>query len=477
MRRQRKTRIIATLGPASASKEMIRKLVLAGADVFRLNMSHGTHEETAERLKFIREVEGETGRPIGVMVDLQGPKLRVGAFENDVVTLESGDTFRLDLSDRKGTRERVCLPHPEIYAAVSEGTELLLDDGRLRLEVTKVGKDFLETRVLVGGKLSNRKGVNVPRAVLPVGPLTEKDRTDLEFALTLSVDWVALSFIQRPQDVRDVRAITGDQVLLLAKIEKPVALEHIQEILAMSDGLMVARGDLGVELQVQDVPGVQKRLIREARRAGKAVVVATQMLESMVKSPLPTRAEVSDVANAIYEGADAVMLSAESAAGDYPEEAVTIMDRVAQKAEHDANYYRNMDVDTMTPEPTTSDAIMAAARQVAETISAKAIVTYTTSGATARRASRQRPLVPILVLTPRLKTARQLAIRWGLHCVDTEDAHNFRDMVDGACNACVAEGFAEQGDKIVITAGVPFGRAGRTNILRVAEIGEPVNGE
>jgi len=473
MRRKRKTRIIATLGPASSSKEMIRKLVLAGADVFRLNMSHSDHAGTAERLKFIREVEEEVGRPLGVMVDLQGPKLRIGAFENDSVTLTPGDSFRLDMEDRPGDQGRVRLPHPELYKAVSEGTELLLDDGRLRLTVTRAAEDFMETTVVVGGRLSNRKGVNVPKAMLPVGPLTDKDRSDLDFALTLDIDWVALSFIQRPQDIRDVREITDDKVLLLAKIEKPVALDHIHEILAMADGLMVARGDLGVELQVEDVPGVQKRLIREARRVGKAVVVATQMLESMIKSPLPTRAEVSDVANAIFEGADAVMLSAESAAGDYPEEAVSIMDRVAQKVENDASYHRNLDSDTQTPEPTTSDAITAAARQVAETLSAKAIVSYTTSGATARRASRQRPLVPILVLTPKVTTARQLAIRWGLHCVVTEDAHNFRDMVEGACKACVDEGFGRDGDRVVITAGVPFGRAGRTNTLRVVEIGEP----
>jgi pyruvate kinase len=473
MRRQRKTKIIATLGPASSSKDMIRQLVEAGADVFRLNMSHSSHADTAERMRFIREVEKETARPLGVMVDLQGPKLRIGTFKDEAVILTPGDFFRLDMVPTPGDETRVCLPHPEIYKAVREGTELLLDDGRLRLVVTAVGDGALDTEVLVGGKLSNRKGVNVPQAMLPVGPLTEKDHKDLEFALTLDIDWIALSFIQRPEDIRDVREIVGDRALLLAKIEKPVALEHIPDILDLSDGLMVARGDLGVELQVEDVPGVQKRLIRAARAAGKAVVVATQMLESMIKSPLPTRAEVSDVANAIFEGADAVMLSAESAAGDYPVAAVRIMNRVARKVESDPFYHTSMDAETTIPEATTSDAISAAARQVAETLSAKAIVSYTTSGATARRASRQRPSVPILVLTPRLATARQLAIRWGLHCVETEDAHNPKEMVERATAVAESEGFASAGDKIVVTAGVPFGRAGSTNILRVAEIGGP----
>jgi pyruvate kinase len=470
MRRQRSTRVIATLGPASSTREVITKLYLAGADAFRLNMSHGAHADVAKLYQTIRDVEKEVGRPIGIIADLQGPKLRIGTFSENRITLRQGAKFRLDLDTGDGDETRVSLPHPEIFAVMKEGASLLLDDGKIRLTVNKVGKGFAETTVEVGGALSNRKGVNVPNVILPLAALTEKDLEDLKFVLSLGVDWVALSFVQRPKDVAEARKLVQGRALLMAKIEKPSAVQTIDEIIAEADGVMVARGDLGVELHVEDVPGIQKQIIRRARAAGKTVVVATQMLESMITAPVPTRAEVSDVANAVFDGADAVMLSGESAAGAYPVEAVSVMDRVAIKVESDPLYLKGARQELAVPEPTTADAISAAAHQVSDTIKAAAILTYTSSGSTALRAARERPQVPLLVLTPNLNTARRLAIVWGLHCIVTEDAKSFQDMINKACRGALASGFAKIDDRIVITAGMPFGSPGKTNVLRIARV-------
>ncbi|RMF08574.1 MAG: pyruvate kinase [Alphaproteobacteria bacterium] len=470
MRRQRSTRIVATLGPASATIERIRALHKAGADVFRLNMSHGSHDDVAALYQAIREMEKTATWPVGVMVDLQGPKLRIGRFEEGSVTLREGAAFRLDLDSAPGSTERVQLPHPEIISVLKPGLTLLLDDGRIRLRVEDVGRDHVATRVVVGGRLSDRKGVNVPHAILPVEAMTEKDRIDLEFALDLGVDWVALSFVQRPQDVRDARDLVNGRAGIIAKIEKPAAIDSLDEILDLADGVMVARGDLGVELPLEEVPGLQKRIVRRARAAGKTVVVATQMLESMIRAPIPTRAEVSDVANAVFDGADAVMLSGESAVGDFPEEAVGVMDRVARTVEDDPLYLGAAQSDLTIPEPTTADAISAAARQVADTVNASAIVTYTTSGSTAIRAARERPKKPVLVLTPNLRTARRLALTWGLHCVHTEDARSFQDMIDKACHWALRTEMVDVGGRIVIMAGMPFGSPGKTNTLRIARV-------
>ena len=468
MHRQRSTRIIATLGPASSSMEAIRNLHEAGADVFRLNMSHGRHDDITALYHAIRKVEENARWPIGVMVDLQGPKLRIGAFADGAVTLTEGQRFRLDLDKALGANERVNLPHPEIFSVMGGGVRLLLDDGKIRLRVLSHARDHVETEVEVGGKLSNRKGVNVPHVVLPVAAMTDKDRQDLDFALKLGVDWVALSFVQRPEDVREARAIIAGRAGIIAKIEKPSAFVSLDDILEEADGVMVARGDLGVELPPEEVPGIQKRIVRRARAIGKPVIVATQMLESMVQSPVPTRAEVSDVANAVFDGADAIMLSGESAAGAYPCEAVSVMDRVAFTVESDPLYLAAAQGDLLIPEPTTADAISAAARQVAETINAAAIVTYTTSGSTAIRAARERPKKPILVLTPVLGTARRLALVWGLHCVHTEDAKSFQDMINKACHWALKTELVDIGDRVVIMAGMPFGSPGKTNTLRIA---------
>jgi pyruvate kinase len=468
MRRQRSTKIVATLGPASSKPAEIRALFEAGADVFRLNFSHGTAQDHKARAAAIRELEGELGRPIGMLADLQGPKLRIGTFANGPVTLAPGSPFRLELNQRPGDETGVTLPHPEIFAALEKDLDLLLDDGRIRLRVLKHGNDFAETEVITGGKLSDRKGVNVPGALLPLAALTDKDRADLQTALDIDVDWIALSFIQRPEDIAEARKLIAGRAAVLSKIEKPAALERLDEIIELSDAIMVARGDLGVELPIQDVPGLQKRIIRAARRAGRPVVVATQMLESMVASPFPTRAEVSDVATAVYDGADAIMLSAESASGQYPREAVEMMNRIAEQVERDPLYRSIMDAEHANPEATAADAITAAAAQVAQTIGAVAIVTYTTSGSTTLRASRERPRVPIICLTPSTPTSRRLSLAWGVHTVPGVDATSFADMVEKACSTALAQGFAQPGTRVVITAGVPFGTPGATNILRIA---------
>jgi len=470
MRRTRNVKVLATLGPASGSPEIIRQLFEAGADVFRLNMSHGSYDDVAGWHKAIRAVENELGRPIGILVDLQGPKLRVGKMANDVV-LEEGKPFRLELDDVEGDATRAALPHVEIFAALKPGMALLLDDGKIRLEVIDVSPGGADTLVKVGGPLTSNKGVNVPDAILPVTALTAKDGEDLEFALSLGVDWVALSFVQRAADITEAKEIIGDRAWVMAKMEKPRAMDYLDEIIEVCDGIMVARGDLGVELPIEQVPGLQQAITRAARRAGKPVVVATQMLESMIEAPGPTRAEVSDVATAVFEGADAVMLSAESAVGRYPVEAVAMMDRVAHSVEADPQYRSIVEQAETLPETTSADAITLAARQVAETIGVAAIVCYTISGSTGLRASRERPNVPIMVLTPSRDTARRMAIVWGVHCVETEDAHSFRDMVDRAAAIAESEGIAAPGSQIIITAGVPFGTPGSTNVLRIATIG------
>ncbi|MCP4329783.1 MAG: pyruvate kinase [Alphaproteobacteria bacterium] len=468
MRRQRSTRILATLGPATSDRDTIARLFEAGADVFRLNFSHGDHADHRARYDTIRAIEKETGRPIGILMDLQGPKLRVGTFGDGKVTLEAGAKFRLDLESAPGDGGRVCLPHPEIFQAIRPETMLLLDDGKVRLRVLGCDAGHAETEVVTAGVLSDNKGVNVPGVVLPISVITEKDREDLEFGLELGVDWVGMSFVQRPEDLEEGRALIAGRAALMAKLEKPAAIDCLDEIIAGSDALMVARGDLGVELPPEDVPRIQRQIVRDCRAAGKPVVVATQMLESMIQAPTPTRAEASDVATAVYEGADAVMLSAETAAGDYPIEAVTMMDRIIRGVERDPSYLRVMDAEHPDPQATASDAITAAARQVAHTISAVVIVTYTSSGSTALRASRERPEVPILSLTPSLATARRLALAWGVHCIITDDIGNTTVMVDQARHHARAEGFGEAEAPFVITAGVPFGTPGATNLLRIA---------
>ncbi|HEY3947769.1 pyruvate kinase [Phenylobacterium sp.] len=472
MIRQRRMKIVATLGPASATAERIEDLFRTGVDVFRLNFSHGTHADHEASIAAIRRIEKKAGKPIAILADLQGPKLRVGRFAGGHVVLQWGRSFRLDLLPRPGDGERAPLPHPELMAVAMAGSTLLLDDGRIRLEVVRRSDEALETRVVVGGRLSDHKGVNLPGLALPIPALTAKDREDLSFALDHGVDYIGLSFVQRPQDVAEARELVGERALILTKIEKPQALEHLDEILKLSDAVMVARGDLGVELPPEDVPLVQKRLVRAAHRWGRPVIVATQMMESMTESPAPTRAEASDVATAVFDGADAVMLSAETATGRYPTETVRMMDRILSRTERDEDLRAARELLRPKPDKSSADAISVAARQVAETIEARVIVAFTTTGATALRIARQRPECGVLGLTTSTETARRLALVWGVHPIVTEGAFTMGETVARATTLASRTGMAKRGEEIVVVAGVPFGRSGGTNSLRVARVGQ-----
>ena len=470
LRRRRRTKIVATVGPSSSSAEMLGRLFRGGADVFRLNFSHGTHADHATNIATIRALEAEVGRPIGILADVQGPKLRVGRFQAGRVQLQTGQPFRLDLSPVPGDIRRVQLPHPEIMAAAGIGTSLLLDDGKLRLRVTRKREEHLECEIVTGGPLSDRKGVNVPDMVLPIPALTKKDHEDLRFALEHGVDYIGLSFVQRPEDVAEARAIADGRAWIMTKLEKPQALDNLDGILALSDAVMVARGDLGVELPPEEVPLAQKRIVRAARQRGLPVVVATQMLESMISAPAPTRAEASDVATAVFDGADAVMLSAETAAGQYPYEAVNMMDRIIDRVERDAGWRELIEASRPAPERTVADAIADAARQISRTIGAKAIAAYTISGSTALRVARTRPDCPVLGLTTVQETARRLAVVWGVHALVTGETHTMTETVSRAARIARSEGFAVPGDEVVVAAGVPFGQAGTTNALRVTGV-------
>jgi pyruvate kinase len=468
MRRLRRTKIVATLGPASSDRSVIVRLFEAGADVFRINMSHTSHERLRELVATIRAVESAHGRPIGILVDLQGPKLRVGSFAANPVTLAKGETFTLDTDPAPGDATRVQLPHPEIFAAIAPGHTLLLDDGKIRLLALEADKTRILARVEVGGRLSDRKGVSLPDTTIPFSALTAKDHSDLEAALDAGIDWVALSFIQRPEDIAEAKKITRGRAVVMAKIEKPQAINRLSEIIDLTDALMVARGDLGVEMPLEKVPGLQKQMTRMARRAGKPVVVATQMLESMIASPVPTRAEVSDVSTAIFEGADAIMLSAESAAGQYPVEAVATMNRIAEEVERDPIYRTIIHAQRTEPEATGADAIAAAARQIAETLDLAAIICWTSSGSTGLRVARERPTSPIVAISPKVSTGRWLSLVWGVHCIVAEDAHDLDDMVERACRLASKDGIAAPGQRVIIVAGVPLGTPGATNVLRIA---------
>ena len=472
MRRQRNIKIVATLGPSSSDYETIKALHLAGADVFRLNMSHGSHDEIAKRHQIIRQIENELDSPIAILADLQGPKLRVGEFASGVEELIVGEKFRLDLLDEKGSKNRVNLPHPEIFQALHEGAHLLINDGKIKLTVEKCGPDFADCSIVNGGEISDRKGVNVPDVILPLAALSEKDRADLDFICGLGIDWLALSFVQRADDIIEASKLVAGRAAIISKIEKPSAVKSFEDILKVSDGIMVARGDLGVELPVQNVPPIQKRLVRKCRAAAKPVIVATQMLESMVESPMPTRAEVSDVATAIYEGSDAIMLSAESAAGQFPIQAVETMNNVAIEVESDPTYTEVMEASRRAKRNSVADGIVSAAREIAETTDIKAICCFTQTGTTALLTARERPRVPIIALSSEIGTARRLALTWGTNCVLSGNKTRFKEAVVSAVRAALAEGLADETEQVVITAGVPFNITGTTNILRVAPCNE-----
>ena len=473
MRRRRKAKIVATLGPASSSEEMIRQLFESGVDVFRLNFSHGSHAEHSRRHQFIRKLEADSGRPIGILMDIQGPKLRLGKFTEESVWLEKGMRYRLDMDATPGDHSRAELPHPEIFSTLQPGNELLINDGRVKLKVLECDAQHAITEVLVQGEVSSHKGVNVPDVILPISVITEKDREDIEYGLELGVDWIAQSFVQTADDVAELRRLVGNQVSIMVKLEKPSALDNLETILELSDGAMVARGDLGVELPPEHVPVAQKEIIRRCRRVGKPVVIATHMLDSMINAPVPTRAEASDVATAVYDGADAVMLSAESAAGNYPVESVQMMDSIIHAVEQDVLYLNILDAQRPDPHSTAADAICNALQSITGILSSSATVTYTTSGSTALRAARERPGAPILSITPEIATARHLAVAWGVHAVVLDVANEDADLltvIEAAKKLAVREQFATSGEAIVIAAGIPFGVSGTTNSLHVATI-------
>ncbi len=469
--RGRKVRILVTLGPSSSSPEQIAALFHAGADAFRINMSHGEQADKKALVQHIRALENETGRPTTILADLQGPKLRIGTFKNDKAELKTGAKFILDRNaDLPGDETRVALPHKEIFAAVQPGENLLINDGQIALEVLAVEEDKITTRVEVGGIISNRKGVNVPGTLLPIAALTEKDRSDLAFMLDQGVDWIALSFVQRPEDVAEARKLVAGRAAVLSKIEKPQAIQQLAEIIDLSDAVMVARGDLGVEMPPEKLPAIQKEIIHQARIKGRPVVVATQMLESMIETPVPTRAEVSDVATAIYDGADAVMLSAETAAGKWPVKAVEMMDRIGRTVENDSAYYDRVHYVKTAPDPTTADALSMASERITRTIRTASIVCFTSSGSTARRVARERPEAPVMVLTPNLSTARRLGLLWGVHAVQTKDIGSFEEMVGKGKRMALRQGVAKAGERLIILAGVPFGTPGSTNVLHVVTL-------
>ncbi len=470
MKRNRQAKIVATLGPSSDDETTIKALFEAGADVFRLNFSHGTHDQHAARVARIRSVEKQVGRPIAILQDLQGPKLRIGTFANGPIELKSGDRFRLDLDPQGGSQERVQMPHPEIFEALVPGTALLINDGKIRLTVESCGHDYAETIVVNGGRLSDRKGVNVPSVLLPISAMTDKDHADLKVGLQLGVDWVALSFVQRPEDIQEIRGIVQGRAGVLAKIEKPAAVEALAAIIDECDAIMVARGDLGVEMPAERVPRIQKHIVRACRKAGKPVIVATQMLESMIEAPVPTRAEASDVATAIYDGADAVMLSAESASGQFPREAVAMMDCILSEVESDPHYRQGIDASQESGGSSLADVVCHSLRVTAQQLPISGIVTYTRSGATSLKAARERPTSRILSITPDIHTARRLALAWGVHSVGASiELTEVPEIVANACSVARQEGFAKPGELVAVAAGTPFGTIGSTNFLHIAK--------
>ena len=472
LHRNRKVKIVATLGPASDTKSEIKKMFLAGADIFRLNMSHGDHSAVKKRHNILRDLEREFSRPICILVDLQGPKLRCGNFEDEKVSVEVGQKFCFDLIESLGDKKRVCLPHPQIFRSVKEGDKLLIDDGKVALEVRKASEVSIECTVLNNGIISDKKGVNCPDSILDLAPLTEKDKKDLKFVCSLGVDWIGLSFVQRAKDVDDVKKLLNGKAGIIAKIEKPAAVEAFDSIIEFSDGIMVARGDLGVELPIEAVPPIQKRLVMRSRQMGKPVIVATQMMESMINSTTPTRAEVSDVAQAIYDGVDAVMLSAETAVGAHPEKVIQAVDKIAIETEKDPLYFQNLETSRSVSKEGVSNAITVAAREVADNINVKVICCFTHGGTTAELASRERPRAPIIALTPYIQTARKLTLFWGLHCVVTTPVDRFKKAVMNAVKAAKLFNFASGKDLIIVIAGVPFNTPGSTNILRVVSLEE-----
>ena len=469
--RKRSAKILATVGPASSAPDTLRLLHDVGVDAFRLNFSHGSHEDHARSVKAIRAIEKASGNPITIVADMQGPKLRCGEFEGGKIELRYGETIEIIKSDKPGKDGVISMPHQELMDAMEEGHVLKFDDGKLMVTILSNDGKRMKARVDVPGVLKNKKGINVIGAVLPMSAMTKKDKVDMDFALSQEVDYIALSFVQTAQDVIDARKIIGHKAGIIVKIEKPSAVEFLDDILRMADAAMVARGDLGVELPLEQVPVVQRQIIRKARAMGKPVIVATHMLESMIDAPTPTRAEASDVATAIYQGADAVMLSAETAVGRHPATAVAIMDRIIAAAEADPEFWKYFKQVDLPHEATPEDAISQSVRGIAETLNCKAVLGYTQTGSTVQRISRERPPCKIIGLTPRHSTASRLALSWGVIPVVTRDPKGFEDMLTNIQGLAKSDRVnLKVGDKVMVSAGIPFGRPGTTNMLQIATI-------
>ena len=465
----RKTKILATIGPSSEKITKIEKLISSGVDAFRINCSHTTESQFESYIKNIRKVEKKLKKPIGILIDLQGPKLRIGEIENNI-PLKRGQKLLFINSKKSSKSNEVPLPEEKVFKSIKVNHPIFIDDGKIKLKVLKVYKNIIETKVLLEGVLKSKKGINLPETVLKNSALTSKDKKNVKKGIELGVDWIALSFIQSPEDIKDLRKICKKNVSIMAKIEKPTALNHINKITELADGLMIARGDLGVELPIQDVPSWQKRIIREARMQGKPVVVSTQMLESMITSKTPTRAEVSDVATAVFEGSDAVMLSAESAIGDNPELAVKMMDKIAHSVEKNPNYSSILSAQLEETPDSTPDAIATAARSLASELNSPIIVCYTESGSTGIKVSRVRPKQMILTVTPIIKTARKLTLVWGVKCIVQKDANNLEQMIRMTKAYSKKEKIIKIGEKMVITAGLPLKKLGTTNLIRVIKV-------
>lgn len=470
MLRKRRTKILATVGPASASPHMLKKLFKAGVDTFRLSFSHGKKSDHAEVIKRIRALELETGIPIGILQDLQGPKIRLGDLNNGEIEINPGDVLSFSPVKSCGNDDLIPLPHPEIFLALKEGDRIFIDDGRISMRAIKINSSILQAEVIEGKLLKSRKGVNLPDCVLDLPVLTEKDHSDLKFGLENDVDWVALSFVQRASDMMEISKIVAGRAGIVAKIEKPTALDDIVGIVEHSDAIMIARGDLGVEILPESVPAYQKEIIALCRSEAKPVIVATQMLESMTDVPAPTRAEASDVATAVYDGADAVMLSAESATGKFPVEAVTVMDRIIHSTEHHEYYERQINVSKREPK-SSADVIADTGASLACLLQSRCIVAYSRSGVTARRVSARRPALQLFVLTKEAKVSRQMALIWGARSVLEKNVGDYETMVSTARDNSMRLMDVKSGN-IVVLAGVPFGKSGNTNNIRVAKLGE-----
>ncbi|WP_417687416.1 pyruvate kinase [Roseibium sp.] len=465
----KKAKVIATVGPASNTPSMLRRLAEAGVDTFRLNFSHGDHETHKGVIGAIRELEGALDRPVGILQDLQGPKIRLGRVHEGKAQLSNGQIVQFIPAETSDDVGCLPLPHPEIFAAIKPGHQILINDGQVRLTVTSSSDEIIDCKVIVGGTVTDRKGVNLPDTVLDLPVLTEKDRHDLEFGLKHGVDWVALSFVQNASDLDQLRALIEGKAGLVAKIEKPSALLDLENIIQKSDALMVARGDLGVEIPPEEVPANQKEIISLCRAHGKPVIVATQMLESMISSPTPTRAEASDVATAIYDGADAVMLSAESAAGSYPAEAVAMMNRIIVRTEQHGRQDRGSRA-SAPPRGEANKAVAGASTLLSEEIGADAIVAFTTSGATALCLAAQRPCRPLVAITPSVEVARRLCLAWGIQALVNEEALDHENVVDYARHLRLHREQECQNSRIIVVSGSPFGQPGSTNNIRVAEL-------